>query len=59
MEVDWFHSDKDGNLSRSECWCRKKKKNRYVSSQSDDLVTNFFNENVLTGARRVSSEYYE
>ncbi|MBR7800475.1 TonB-dependent receptor plug domain-containing protein [Undibacterium fentianense] len=45
--VDWFHSDKNGNLSHTVS--ASLSKDRISAGQSDDSTTNFVNENILTG----------
>lgn len=47
--LDWFHSDKDGNLSHTVSISASK--DRMSAGQSDDSLTNFYNENVQTGAK--------
>jgi outer membrane receptor protein involved in Fe transport len=47
--VDWFHSDKDGNLSHTVSVSLSK--DRISASQPDDSTTNFFNENTLLGTK--------
>ena len=47
--VDWFHSDKNGNLSHTVSVSLSK--DRMSAGQAEDSTTNFVNENVLTGAK--------
>lgn len=47
--VDWFHSDKNGNLSHTVSVSLSK--DRISAGQSDDSTTNYVNENVLLGTK--------
>jgi outer membrane receptor protein involved in Fe transport len=45
--LDWFHSDKDGNLSHTVSVSATK--NRFSVGQPENSTTEYFNENVLSG----------
>jgi outer membrane receptor for ferrienterochelin and colicins len=47
--VDWFHSDKNGNLSHTVSVSASK--NRSSAGQDDDSTTNYVNENILLGSK--------
>lgn len=47
--VDWFHSDKDGNLSHTVSVSLSK--DRMKASQAEDSTTEYVNENILLGSK--------